>query len=54
MRRKLLVAVAVVAMATILQRFLDAWQTGKATDLQAGLAQTAKQIDDAVAQTTGS
>jgi ABC-type sugar transport system, periplasmic component len=38
---------------TILQRFLDAWQTGKATDLQAGLTQTAKEIDDTVAQATG-
>jgi multiple sugar transport system substrate-binding protein len=35
---------------TIFQRFLDDWQRGKVTDLQAGLEQTAQQIDDAVAQ----
>jgi hypothetical protein len=37
----------------IFQRFLDQWQTGQVTDLQGGLAQTAKQIDDAIAQASG-
>jgi multiple sugar transport system substrate-binding protein len=36
---------------TIFQRFLDDWQSGTATDLQAGLQQTAQQIDDTIAQT---
>jgi len=36
---------------TVFQRFLDEWQSGQATDLQAGLAQTAKEIDYAISQT---
>ncbi len=37
----------------LFQRFLDNWQTGQVTDLQAGLQQTATEIDDAVAQASG-
>ena len=37
----------------IFQRFIDQWQTGQVTDLQGGLEQVAKQIDDTVAQASG-
>jgi multiple sugar transport system substrate-binding protein len=37
----------------IFQRFLERWQTGQVTDLQGGLEQAAKEIDDAVAQASG-
>lgn len=37
----------------LFQRFLEEWQAGQVTDLQAGLEEAAGQVDDAVAQASG-